>query len=477
MPIYIGDKEIATVFKGDTELDNIRLGDQQQWIGIIVTPDPSIAYVSRTTNSLTFDLTNNHEEPVTIYYEIDDNTPDQNSVVVAANATQRVTLSGLSLNTTYTLFAYALETEQLPSNTVSNTQTTQDRTENPSIFNVNPDVNSVTFSLRNNDNITANIRYEVNDATPDISVSVGAGQTVSRTISGLNDDTNYTLYARALANDKIVSSTVSTGFKTDIASFEVGTITYDNVSYAFSQFSSNFTITFSTTGHKLFIATLTNDRIHQYSLSTPFDISTMSYDNFFLSVGAQEGVPFGVNFNPTGTKMFVIGTGSGISQYSLSSPFNISSATYDNVSFDIPQDKDHVQMRFNNTGTKMFVNGFDNETIYQYSLSSPYNIASVTYDNVSLQYYPTPYNDRNVYDFVFNNTGTKLYLTGPIDERLAEWTLSTPFNLATASFTGTKYNFGNEDGAPYGLQFNTDGSKMFMYGGQSRTIFQYTNVY
>ena len=215
MPIYIGDKEIATVFKGDTELDNIQLGDQQQWIGIIVTPDPTITYISRNTSSLTFDLTNNHEETVTIFYEIDDNTPDQNSVVVAANATQRVTLSGLSFNTTYSLFAYALEAEQLPSNTISNTQTTQDITENPSILSVNPDVNSVTFSLRNNDNVTATIYYEVNDSTPDLTVSVGPGSTVSRTISGLNPSTGYTIYARALASGKVTSSTVSTGFTTD----------------------------------------------------------------------------------------------------------------------------------------------------------------------------------------------------------------------------------------------------------------------
>ena len=243
MPIYIGDKEIATVFKGDTELDNIRLGDQQQWIGIIVTPDPSITYISRNTSSLTFDLTNNHEETVTIFYEIGDNTPDQNSVVVAANATQRVTLSGLSFNTTYTLFAYALEAEQLPSNTISNTQTTQDVTENPSILSINPDINSVTFSLRNNDNVTATIYYEVNDSTPDLTVSVGAGQTVSRTISGLNPDQNYTIYARALASGKATSSTVNTGFTTDSAAAQ---FIYTGDAYGgLNKFDSNFSPIFT----------------------------------------------------------------------------------------------------------------------------------------------------------------------------------------------------------------------------------------
>ena len=217
MPIKIGNVEIATVFKGNTELDNIRLGDFQQWVGIIVTPDPSIAYVSRTASSLTFDLTNNHTETVTIYYGTGNPYPNGSTVSVAASATERVTLSGLLDSTSYTISAVALEAEQLPSvGTVSFTETTAvGTTAAPSIFNVNPDVSSVSFTLRNNDDETAVVYYEVNDSTPDIQVTLAPNATTNRTISGLSGGTGYTLFARAKQSNENFSSTVSTGFTTD----------------------------------------------------------------------------------------------------------------------------------------------------------------------------------------------------------------------------------------------------------------------
>ena len=88
-------------------------------------------------------------------------------------------------------------------------------TATPTISDISAGQQTVTFNLRNNDASTATIFYEINDTTPDLySVSVGAGQTVSRSISGLSSCTSYTLYATAQASGENRSGNAAQGFTT-----------------------------------------------------------------------------------------------------------------------------------------------------------------------------------------------------------------------------------------------------------------------
>ena len=78
---------------------------------------------------------------------------------------------------------------------------------------------------------------------------------------------------------------------------------------------------------------MTADNIHEYTLTTPFDVSTASHADS-LHVYAQEIKPEGVAFSNDGAKMFVVGDdGKDISEYTLTTPFNVTTATFAN--FDI----------------------------------------------------------------------------------------------------------------------------------------------
>jgi len=61
-----------------------------------------------------------------------------------------------------------------------------------------------------------------------------------------------------------------------------------------------------------------NDSVYQYSLSTGFDLSTASYDSVSFSVSGQDTNPYGFAFNPAGTKMYMVGyTNDYVYQYSV----------------------------------------------------------------------------------------------------------------------------------------------------------------
>jgi hypothetical protein len=63
-----------------------------------------------------------------------------------------------------------------------------------------------------------------------------------------------------------------------------------------------------------------NDTVFQYNLSVAYDISTASYSNISFSVASQEDNPNAVCFKPDGTKMYVVGyTNDTIYQYTTGS--------------------------------------------------------------------------------------------------------------------------------------------------------------
>jgi len=56
-------------------------------------------------------------------------------------------------------------------------------------------------------------------------------------------------------------------------------------------------------------------------------INTATYASLSKSVSAQEATPYGLAFSPDGTKMYIVGqTNDTVYQYTLSTPWNVSTA-------------------------------------------------------------------------------------------------------------------------------------------------------
>jgi len=105
-----------------------------------------------------------------------------------------------------------------------------------------------------------------------------------------------------------------------------------------------------------------------YSAATG-SMTALNYDSVSFSVNSQDITPVGIAFNNDGSKMYMVGyDNKTIYQYSLSTPFNLSTASYDSVSFSVAaQDSDPFDIAFNNDGSKMYIVGRSNGSVYQYS--------------------------------------------------------------------------------------------------------------
>lgn len=98
------------------------------------------------------------------------------------------------------------------------------------------------------------------------------------------------------------------------------------------------------------------------------DVTQITYDSKSFSVASQENAPTTVAFNSDGTKMYILGlTNATIYQYTLSTAYDVSTASYDSVSFTVAQDTVPFGLTFRSDGIKMYIVGYGNDTIYQYS--------------------------------------------------------------------------------------------------------------
>ena len=88
-------------------------------------------------------------------------------------------------------------------------------------------------------------------------------------------------------------------------------------------------IKFSNDGSKMFLPMLAftggTTGVHQLDLSTPFDLSTATSEYYFAPASVTSGTPTGIEFNDTGSKMFLT-IGTEIKEYSLSSAFDLQSS-------------------------------------------------------------------------------------------------------------------------------------------------------
>ena len=234
-------------------------------------------------------------------------------------------------------------------------------------------------------------------------------------------------------------------------------------------------VQFNNDGTKMFI---TGDRhlnlkdVHEFSLSTPFDISTATH---VVTIEINEVVrTMQIKFNNDGSKMFLAGRlPNKVFEYSLSTNFDISTATYSGNVIDVSAQitEDLFGFEFNNDGTMMYIsdtqnNGTSTEKIYQYSLSKSFDFSSgaTLVRSVDLEALHDTTNpargEREPAGMHFTKDGLRLFVVGTQGNDVNQYTLSESFNIATASFDGGIRRGGN----PTGIAFNNSGLSMFITG-------------
>jgi DNA-binding beta-propeller fold protein YncE len=214
-------------------------------------------------------------------------------------------------------------------------------------------------------------------------------------------------------------------------------------------------IAFKPDGTKMYIVGSDGDDVNEYDLSTAWDITTASFVQNF-SVTAQETGPSGLYFKPDGTKMYVCGTTSdNVNEYSLSVAWDISTSSYVRNFSVASQELNSKALSFKTDGTKMYVHGQNNRTVYQYSLSTAWNLSTASYDSVS---FSVASQDNSPEGLYFRDDGLLMFISGLTNNKLYKYTLSSAWDVSTASFS---QDFSLGVTQVRGIYFKPDGAQFY----------------
>ena len=256
-----------------------------------------------------------------------------------------------------------------------------------------------------------------------------------------------------------------------VGTFDVSTATFTDTVFSVSpQDSDPRGMAFSSDGTKMFVVDYDSANVNEYTLSAPFDISAPVIAGDF-SVSTQDSSPTDVALSNDGTKMFVVGQDSEkIYEYALSAPFDLSTATFANDT-SVSQYFYPDGMAFSNDGTKMFVVGYySNAKINEYALTAPFDISTATFTDTvfsvsSQETFPS--------GMAFSSDGTKMFVVGIGGMKVNEYALSAPFDISTPIFVDN-FSVSSQDTYPEDLAFSSDGAKMFIVGYDGSDINEYT---
>ena len=225
---------------------------------------------------------------------------------------------------------------------------------------------------------------------------------------------------------------------------------------------------FKDDGTKMYVLGRFGVDINEYNLSTAWEISTASFLQLF-SVSAQESAPQGLFFKPDGTKLYVTGSGGdSVYEYNLSTAWDVSTSSFLQSISVSSQDTAPSGVFFKPDGAKMYFVGGTGVDINEYNLSTAWDVTTASF----VQRFSVSSQETNPQGVFFKPDGTKMYITGATGDDINEYNLSTAWDISTASFLQL-FSVASQESIPNGLFFKSDGSKMYVSGQSSDSVWAY----
>lgn len=226
-------------------------------------------------------------------------------------------------------------------------------------------------------------------------------------------------------------------FLTTLMGWNIKNTAYNSVSFSDIATCTGASrgMAFSNDGTKMYIqCALSPVTIFQYTLSTPWNVSTATYSSLSVTTGTTIS-PVGISISSNGLYFYFVDNNSAtINQWTMSTPNNISTATATTTFLTTTQSVNNHGVAFSADGTKMYVAGnATSQTIYEYTLSTPFLISSATF-TTSLS---ISANVTNAYSLWIDPSGVRLYVASLGGPAVYEYLLSTPGNVSTGVFYGS----------------------------------------
>jgi hypothetical protein len=239
-------------------------------------------------------------------------------------------------------------------------------------------------------------------------------EAVSSTIAGLSSPTNIFFKADGLqvflldggTSDNIERLSLSTAWDvtstlTPIDSFSVS-----------SQTTSPTWVQLSGTGRHMFVLSTSANTVYEYDVDPAYDISAATFTQSQSFVPGGGGGFTSFAFNDDGTKIFFTeGTNTTMSFYTLSTPYDISSVGAESTQA-ISGATGNGQISFADNGSLMLWLDITNDNLLLFTLSTAYDLSTATLKETKTNI------DTDLRSPVFGDSGNNVIFVNRIDDNL-----------------------------------------------------------
>jgi len=209
-------------------------------------------------------------------------------------------------------------------------------------------------------------------------------------------------------------------------------------------------------GTKVFIVDNQSEEINEFSVTTPWDVSTLTHIRA-MSTTSEESNPMGLCFDPTGTKMYIVGSGGDeVNYYGLTQAWTTNTAVAVSIKDLSGNSGTPNGIQFSPDGMKMFIADGSLNEIQLWTLTKPWDVTTASYDS------KFDASMNNTEGFNFSHDGRRLYVVdGSAEDDIHQYYMSTPWDISTASLEGSLDLTGIAS-VPNSITFNTAGTKMYV---------------
>ena len=184
------------------------------------------------------------------------------------------------------------------------------------------------------------------------------------------------------------------------------------------------------------------DYVYRYLLSAPFDVcdgytrgsgSNSSYvlgGSNYINIDSQQNRTNGLAFSPDGKNMYITGTeDASIDQYTLATAWDLTTAVHGG-SFGFEDSSGETvpfNATFNYDGTKMWMTGWTKDLIFEYDLSTAWDVTTATlFGEIAGAFVGW---DDGPSAFVFSPDASKIFVLGSTDDKVSEFKLYCTYGI------------------------------------------------
>lgn len=261
--------------------------------------------------------------------------------------------------------------------------------------------------------------------------------------------------------------------------FNLAFASVDQLSYTGDSFnigSYGLGVSFSEDGTKMYRQeSFGSNTIHQYDLSTPWDITTAESDG--TGSLTSNGIT-GLYFKDDGTKLYALHFYTRlVYQYTLSTPWDISTVSSDSV-FKNMGFANHYTFTMSRDGSAIYAVDSTDYEVNQFNLSTAWDLSTASGSADATLSVPSSLGGyRN--GATFSGDGSILYIltttTSTTEARILQYDLSTPWDVSTATKNDSEFDLTDQSDGMRGLFVDADDQYLFTRGESSGKydIFKY----